>query len=86
MKVFHELAAAALFAFASTAHAQVYKCTDANGKTSDADAPCAPGERQPRAATCARRRAIPAPRCLGESLTTAAEARTLGLRSTCERR
>ena len=30
----------ALFAAASAAHAQVYKCTDANGRTSYADAPC----------------------------------------------
>ena len=30
----------ALFAVASAGHAQVYKCTDANGTTSYADAPC----------------------------------------------
>lgn len=32
--------AAALIAIASSAHAQVYKCTDAAGKTTYSDAPC----------------------------------------------
>ncbi len=33
----------ALFATASIAHGQVYKCTDGNGKTTYADAPCDSG-------------------------------------------
>jgi hypothetical protein len=32
--------AVATFALASIAHGQVYKCTDANGKTTYSDAPC----------------------------------------------
>ena len=38
-------AALAICATASIAHGQVYKCTDAAGKTTYADAPCAPASK-----------------------------------------
>ena len=37
--------ALAICAFVSTAHAQVYKCTDAKGHTSYSDAPCGSGSK-----------------------------------------
>jgi hypothetical protein len=38
-------AACVLLVAASAAHAQVYKCTDASGRTTYADAPCASGSK-----------------------------------------
>jgi len=81
-------AAFAIFATASIAHSQVYKCTDGNGKTTYSDAPCDSGSKALKLPNDASGKATDANMCaqlLDERRRLAAEADRNAKRGQAER-